>query len=121
MAEVARVYHALPPAERAKAAIFADNYGEAGAIDFFGPRHGLPRAISGHMNYWLWGPRDYSGEVVIVVGSSGHDLPENFASVERAGRVEHARSMPDEHFDLFVCRGLKAPMAEVWARIRRWH
>lgn len=120
VAEVARVYHALPPAERAKAAIFADNYGEAGAIDFFGPRHGLPRAISGHMNYWLWGPRDYSGEVVIVVGSSGHDLPEKFASVERAGRVEHARSMPDEHFDLFVCRGLKAPMAEVWPRIRRW-
>jgi len=51
------VYNALPAAERAKTAILAGNYGEAGAIDFFGSRYGLPKAISGHQNYYYWGPR----------------------------------------------------------------
>ena len=52
---VARVYHHLPPEEQQRAAIFCQNYGEAGAIDFFGPKLGLPAAISGHQNYFLWG------------------------------------------------------------------
>ena len=52
---VARIYHNLPPQERSKTAIYGNNYGEAAAIDFFGPRHGLPKAISGHQSYFLWG------------------------------------------------------------------
>ena len=44
---VAKVYFSLPPAERATTAIFANSYGQAGAIDFFGPKYGLPKAISG--------------------------------------------------------------------------
>jgi hypothetical protein len=52
--QVARVYYALPPEDREKAALFAGNYGEAAAIDFFGPRYGLPKAISGHQTYFLW-------------------------------------------------------------------
>jgi hypothetical protein len=54
---------------RARTAIFAENYGEAGAIDLSGPRYGLPPAISGHQNYFLWGPRGYTGESLIVIGS----------------------------------------------------
>ena len=53
-AKVAEVYHSLPPEERDQAAIFADNYGEAGAIDLFGKRYNLPKAISGHQSYHLW-------------------------------------------------------------------
>jgi 4-amino-4-deoxy-L-arabinose transferase-like glycosyltransferase len=45
--EVARVYHALPPDEKARTAIFSNGWGEAAAVDFYGPRYGLPRAISG--------------------------------------------------------------------------
>ena len=56
--EVARIYNSLPPEERTRTAIFANNYGEAGAIDYFGPKYGLPRAISNHQTYWLWGPRN---------------------------------------------------------------
>src|SRR5205085_6289410 len=55
---VARVYNSLPPDVRAKTAIFGQNYGQAGAIDFFGPKYGLPKAISGHQSYFLWGFRD---------------------------------------------------------------
>jgi len=57
----------LPAEDRAKAAILPKNYGEAGAIDFFGPPLGLPRALSGHQNYWYWGPRDYTGDVIIAL------------------------------------------------------
>ena len=57
----AAVYHELTPEEQAVTAIFARNYGEAGAIDFYGPALGLPKAISGHLNYWYWGPADNIG------------------------------------------------------------
>jgi hypothetical protein len=50
--DVARVYNGLPAEERAKAAIFGQNYGQAAAIDFFGPKYGLPPALSGHQNYF---------------------------------------------------------------------
>ena len=65
-------YHTLSPEEQRKTAIFANNYGEGGAIDFFGPKYGLPKAIGGHQNYWIWGPRDYTGESMIVLGE-GHE------------------------------------------------
>ena len=68
---VAEVYNSLPPDERAQTAIFANSYGQAGAIDFFGAKYGLPKAISNHQNYWYWGPRNYTGAIVIVLGSDG--------------------------------------------------
>ena len=66
-ATVARVYNSLPPEVRARTAIFAQTYGQAGAIDLFGPKYGLPPAISGHQSYFLWGPRGYTGESMIVM------------------------------------------------------
>jgi len=54
VAAIARVYHSLTPEEQAKTAIYCNNYGQAGAVDFFGERYGLPKAISGHQNYFLW-------------------------------------------------------------------
>ncbi len=117
--EVARIYRALPPADRAKAAIFGQNYGQAGAIDLFGPALGLPPAISGHLSYYLWGPRGYTGEVMIVLDDNRETLERLFRGVELAGRVDHPYSMPYEHFDVFVCRGLRQPMAALWPRIKR--
>src|SRR6266540_1990558 len=64
---VGHVYNHLHPEDKKRAAIFCQNYGEAGAIDFFGPKFGLPPAISGHQNYFLWGPRDWTGEVALVL------------------------------------------------------
>jgi hypothetical protein len=62
VATVAGVYNCLLPDVRSKTAIFAQNFGQAGAIDLFGPKYGLPKAISVHQNYFLWGPRDYTGD-----------------------------------------------------------
>jgi hypothetical protein len=118
--EVARIYHSLPPAERAKAAIFGQNYGQAGAIDHFGPALGLPKALSGHLSYYLWGPRGYTGEVMIVMDDSPEVLGRIFRDVQLAGRVRHPYSMPYQHFDVYLCRGPRQPLAELWPRIKRF-
>ena len=119
--ETARVYNSLSPEEQARTAIFANNYGEAGAIDYFGPRLGLPKSICNHQSYWLWGPRDYDGSIVIVLGSDGTGDREHFQSVEPAGRVEHPYSRRDEHFDIFLCRGLTGDLHQFWPRMKNYH
>jgi Dolichyl-phosphate-mannose-protein mannosyltransferase len=118
--EVAKVYYSLPPGERARTAIFANSYGQAGAIDFFGPAYGLPKAISNHQNYWLWGPREYDGSTVIVLGSDGEGDREHFKSVDEAGRTYHPYSRRDEHFPILVCRGLNPDLHTLWPSIKSW-
>jgi hypothetical protein len=120
VATVARVYNGLAPEVRARTAIFGQNYGQAGAIDLFGPKYGLPPAISGHQSYFLWGPHGYTGESMIVMAGRKDDLERRFASVERVARVEHPYSMPYEHIDVFYCRGLKPSLAEIWPQVKRW-
>jgi hypothetical protein len=119
--EVARVYDALPPEQRAMTAIFANSYGQAGAIDFFGKKYGLPKAISNHQNYWYWGPRDYTGQSVIVLGSDGVGDREHFASVEAAGRTYHPYSRRDEHFEILVCRDLNTTLQAHWPKAKKWN
>jgi len=117
---VAKVYQALPPDVRARTAIFGQNYGQAGAVDLFGPKYGLPAAISGHQSYFLWGPRGYTGESVIVMQGRQAELEQYYASVEKVAHVGHPYAMPYEHFDIFYCRGLKWPLAEIWPKVKNW-
>ena len=119
-ATVARFYNSLPPEIRTKTAIFGQNYGQAGAIDLFGPKYGLPAAISGHQSYVLWGPRGYTGESVIVMAGRQQDLESRFAAVQKVASVYHPYSMPYEHFDVFYCRGLKQPLSEIWPQLKNW-
>jgi len=119
--ETARVYRSLSPEEQARTAIFANSYGQAGAIDFFGPRLGLPKSICNHQSYWLWGSRDYDGSTVIVLGSDGTGDREHFASVEVVGRAEHPYSRRDEHFDIFLCRGFTGDLRKAWAEMKKWN
>jgi hypothetical protein len=119
--EVARIYHALPPEERATATLFANNYGEAGAINFFGPALGLPRAVSAHQNYFFWGPRGSRGDVVIVLQDDREDLERLCASVEEAGRHDHPWGMAEENGPIFVCRGLRVPIDRLWPSLKKWN
>jgi hypothetical protein len=120
-AKVAEVYHSLPPEEREKAAIFANNYGEAGAIDLFGKKYGLPKAISNHQSYYLWGPGNYDGSVVIILGDEKEDAEEFFQSVEEKTRVGEPLAMREENFNILIGRGLKQPFPEVWKKIKNWN
>jgi len=118
---VAHVYHGLAPGERLQCAIFTANYGEAAAVDFFGQRHGLPPAISGHNSYWLWGPRGRTGAVVIVVGGDRDDPHEEFASVVLADTTRCEYCMPYENgAPIFLCKGLNQPLSEIWPQVRHY-
>jgi hypothetical protein len=119
-ATVARVYNGLAPEIRTRTAIFAQTYGQAGAIDRFGPKYGLPAAISGHQSYFLWGPRGYTGESMIVMDDNQKNLERLFASVKKVAHVDHPYSMPYQHFDVFYCHGMHPPLAEFWPRVKRW-
>ena len=120
VAAVARVFRTLSGEEQAKTAIFCDNYGQAAAIDFFGPRYGLPKAISGHQNYFLWGPRNYTGELVILVGVPEGDARKEFASVEVAATLDIPYAYFYETRPILVCRGLKWNLQEIWPRVKNW-
>ena len=117
---VARKFNSLPPEIRARTAIFGQNYGQAGAIDLFGPKYGLPPAISGHQNYFLWGPRGFTGESMIVMGDRRGRLEELFTTVELVGSAAHPYSMPYEHIDIYYCTGMKTPLQELWPKLKNW-
>ncbi len=121
-AKIAAVYHALPPADRAKAVFFGHNYGEAAAIDVFGRPLGLPPAISGHNNYFLWGPRGYDGSVVIEIGGDRDEYLKEFRQVDQAGYIDTPYAMPYEtNQPIWVLRGLKTPIETVWPRIKNFN
>ncbi|MGH2496341.1 MAG: ArnT family glycosyltransferase, partial [Ktedonobacteraceae bacterium] len=114
-ATVARVYHSLPQDEQAQACIFTENYGEAGAIDFYGPQYHLPQAISGHNTYYLWGPGNCTGAVVISIGNPLSMLQPAFASVTQAGTITCAYCMPAENnLPVYVCLHLKSSIQAIW-------
>ncbi len=117
---VARVYHSLTPEEQKRTAIFANNYGQAAAIDFFGPQYGLPKAISGHQNYFLWGPRNYTGDIVIVLGDDESGAQEHFDSVSVAATLNNPYAYRYENRPILLCRGLKWNLQTGWSRVKNW-
>ncbi len=114
---VARYYHSLPAEERKKTAIYTNNYGQAGAIDFYGPKYGLPNAISGHQNYFLWGPRGYTGESVILIEPDS-DAP--WESLRQVDRRHHPYAIPGENGPIWHGRGLKVPIEQAWPSVKHW-
>ena len=118
-AVIGSVYSTLTPADRARCAILAGNYGEAGAIDYFGPAYGLPPAISGHNNYYLWGPRGYSGDMVIAFGMRLADLQSLFGSVQQVNTINDFYAGPDENnVPVYICRQPRRPLAEMWPLLK---
>jgi hypothetical protein len=112
---IARAYEGLSPEERAVVVIYGSNYGEAGAVDFFGPGLGLPAAASGHNAYFMWGPPERGGEVLIVVGEDREDLEKVYADVRQVDETDEAYAMPYEnHQPIYVCRSPRRPLRDVW-------
>ena len=101
--------------------IFTMNYGEAGAITVLGRRRGLPPALSGHNNFWLWGPGGRSGDVMIVVGGEPEDNQRVFRDLVRVGTVRSRYAMPyEQNRAIYIGRGLKIPLRELWPRLKTY-
>jgi hypothetical protein len=121
--KVADAYRSLDPAEQRVAILYGGNYGEAAAIDYFGPRWGLPHAISGHNSYYMWGgPPDGRGAVMIAVGDfKCDDWSKTYESIVKVGETEDPYVMPYEnHIPICVARGLKRPVESWWPRRRHY-
>jgi hypothetical protein len=117
--QVGAIFRTLSPEDRAKAVFLAGNYGEAAAIDVLGD--GTPPAISGHNNYFLWGPRGHDGSVVIRLGGERNALLRAYSSVEPADVFDHPLAMPYErHQTLWLCRGRRVSFDQDWASFRNY-
>jgi hypothetical protein len=114
-------WNRIPPADRKDCAIFAQDYGQAGAIDFLGPRYGLPPALSGHQTWWLWGPRGYSGNCMIVLDDDQETLEKIWTNVEYVGRTPDSPYALERNLTIFICRGFKqGTWAGLWPKLKRW-
>ncbi|MBS1766198.1 MAG: glycosyltransferase family 39 protein [Acidobacteria bacterium] len=118
--ETARIYQSLPPEERAKTAIYAANYGEAGAINQFGPSYSLPEALCAHQAHSLWGTPSFDGDTVIALGCSREGLEKEFRSVELAAEHHSDWGMGEENGPIYLCRGVKTPLKELWPSLKHW-
>ncbi len=119
--ETALAWNQIPPAERADCAIFAQDYGQAGAIDFLGRRYGLPPALSGHQTYFLWGPRGYSGNCMIILGERKEVLQAYFGSVQFVGLSPDNSYALEKEIGVDICRGPKfGTLAQVWPKFKKW-
>jgi hypothetical protein len=119
--ETAVAWNQLPLAERPDCAIFAQDYGQAGAIDFLGRRAGLPPAISGHQTYFLWGPRNYSGDCMIVLGDHRQRLEQLFNSVQYVDTSSDNPYALEKEISVYICRGSKfGALAQLWPQLKKW-
>lgn len=117
---VARVYHSLPPQEQARTAILGNNFAESGAVDLLGPQYGLPKSIGTHQSYWLWGPRNYTGETMIVLGDTRHSLQRWCERVEIGAELNNRWAEPHENRPVLLCRGLKGNLQQLWPKLKDW-
>lgn len=119
---VAGVYNSLPKNEKTTTGIFAQNYGEAGAVNYYGKKYNLPVCNSGHNNHWLWGPRHDSLRTFIIIGGRNEsDYLESFEEVEKVGTHVNLLAMPFENnLPVFLCRKIKKPIKEIWHKTKKF-
>jgi hypothetical protein len=121
---VAQVWQGLSPEERARAGILAGNYGEVGALNLYGERWGLPRAMSGVNSSWERGYGDPAVETLVVVGYPREFLVEHFASCQVSGRVWNKYGVVNEETtedaEIYVCRGRKGSWEQFWRAAKRY-
>jgi hypothetical protein len=115
VAAVAKVYNSLSPADKARAVIIADNYGEAGAIDYYGPRYGLPGVVSATGTYWFFGPGSKPGDVAVTVGVDAPTLKQFFAESQLIVTVGDPWSVMEERaVPIFVARHPFKTLQQIW-------
>ncbi len=118
---VAEIYNQLPEEEKERAVIIGDNYGEAGAIDYYGSKYNLPNAISTHNNYWYWGndPK-YNTDVYVILDITREEALYFFEEVEFGASHYHPLGKPDENIDIYICRKPRKPLSEIWRSVKNF-
>lgn len=124
-AAVATAWNALPATERADAALLAANYGQAGALELYGPRLGLPQVVSAAGSYWFFGPGDRVGDPVVTVGVPAARLAPLCGGVTPLAVVHHERTrwlVPEEQdVPVFLCEQPRRTLRELWPSLAKLH
>jgi hypothetical protein len=112
---VGRIYRSLPANQRAEAVILAGNYGEAGALELYGPRYQLPPPVSPAGSYWFFGPGPRPGRVVLALGLDPVILGMGFHTVREVGRVGHRWMVAEERdVPIILATGPRRSLQQVW-------
>jgi len=121
---VAQIYAALPDGEKPLTAIFADNYGEAGAINLYGPAYGLPNAVSGMNSFWLRGYDNPAARTVIILGGDRADAESLFDTCRIAGWISNPYGVLNEetrqHSAVLLCQGPHRTWPDIWKWVQRF-
>jgi hypothetical protein len=122
VALVAREYDSLPGPLRRHVTILTANYGEAGAIDRYGPGLGLPQVYSGNNNFWLWGPPPAGDSAAIAVNVDPAVLRREFASVRLAATFSNGLGVSDDEQGarVYIASGLRSSWALAWPAFRHY-
>lgn len=119
--DISKVYLSLTEDERKRAVVFGQNYGQAGAVDFFRNKYPLPNAVSGHNSYWIWGFDKIEEPVLIIIGGNKGDILKLFDNVEQALIHTAKYSMPYENnIPVFIAKNPKAPLDQLWKKIKHF-
>ena len=121
---VGGIYDSLSAADKSRTGILAGNYGEAGAINLYGPAQGLPRAISGINSYWLRGYGDPPPEILIVIGYDQDSVNHLFEQCTLAGQVTNLYGVKNEettrHPDIWLCKKPRKPWPALWIDLKHF-
>ena len=118
---VARAYHGLPAGDRGRVGLLAHQFGESGGLNFYGPALGLPPALGTQGTYWLWGPGDVSGELMLEVSADEAELRRRCRSVELAAEIDCSYCLPRfNRKAVYLCREPVRPLAEAWLELKRY-
>jgi hypothetical protein len=116
---VLRVYHALPPAQQAQTGVFADNYGDASALNILDGPKGLPVTISGHQSYWMWGPEGYTGkEMIVVTPAPMSTMLRLYQSCTVEAHQTNPYWMPWEQRFIYLCHDRLRSYDSAWAAVK---
>ena len=120
--QVADAYRSLPAADQAVAVIVTGNYGEAGAIDRYGPGYGLPSVYSGHNELYRFGPPPDTAIVVLFVGYDGEEVAGWFADCTELARLDNGVGVDNEEQGnpVLVCRQPRQPWRELWPQLQHY-
>jgi len=115
VAEVTKVFNSLPPEDKSRVVVIAANYGEAGAIDYYGPKLGLPQVVSAAGTYWFFGPGDKPGDVAITIGIEEESLKKFFRETTLVKTVGNPWSVGEErNVPIYVARAPLKTLQQVW-------
>ncbi|WP_246848930.1 glycosyltransferase family 39 protein [Aquimarina sp. U1-2] len=109
------VYQSLDPKEKKNCVLWAENYGEAGALKILGKDYNLPNPISRHGSFWIWGYGNKDADVWISLGNEKPAVDHVFEEVKLVKIITHKYAIEEENrIPLYVCRRPKVDIEKWW-------